>query len=119
MPHEHLLIDEVPKFLASIPSKNIHVIQIINPVDATHLIIVLLQLKGVTSSFNVRKPTQIEYEDQNILKIALLVEAPPWDLLSPEFSKQEQGMLDYRGWFVSPCFSNGTIMYQLCHVICL
>ena len=33
--------------------------------------------------------------------IELTVEAPLWNLSSPEFSRQEQNMLNYRGWFVS------------------
>ena len=47
-------------------------------------------------------PTQEEYEDQNILKIELTAEASPWDPLNAEFSRQEQSMFDYWGWFVSP-----------------
>ena len=31
-----------------------------------------------------------------------MMETPPWDPPSPEFSRQEQSMCDYRGWFVSP-----------------
>ena len=58
-------------------------------IDATHTIIIPLKLSGVTSYFDVRKPTQEEYEDQNILKIELKVEAPPWDSSSPDNSHQE------------------------------
>ena len=29
-----------------------------------------------------------------------MIKAPTWDLLSPEFSKQEQNMFDERGWFL-------------------
>ena len=60
------LINEVPKFLTSVPSETMHAIQIENLFDATQ-----------TSYFEVRKPTQEEYEVQNILKIELIVEAPP------------------------------------------
>ena len=31
-----------------------------------------------------------------------MAEAPPWDSSSPEFSRQEQSMFDYRGRFVGP-----------------
>ena len=72
-----VMINEVPKFLAPIPSEIMHAIQIENPFDATHLIIIPLKLNGVTSYFKVRKPTQEEYEDQHILNIELIVEAPP------------------------------------------
>ena len=31
-----------------------------------------------------------------------MVEAPPWDSSSSEFSRQEQSMFNYRGWFFIP-----------------
>ena len=75
-----------------------HVIQIAYSVNATQLITIPLQLNRVTSYFYARKPTQEEHEDENILKIEL---TPPWDPSSPEFTRQEQSMFDYSGWFVS------------------
>ena len=60
------------------------------------------KIERVTSYFEVRKTTQEEYEDQNILNIKLIMETPPWDLTSSDYSQQEQSMLDYRGRFVSP-----------------
>ena len=78
-----VLMDEVPNFLAPVTSEMMHAIQIENPFDTTHPIIIHLKLNGVTSYFDVKKPTQEEYEDENILKIKLTAEAPPWDLSSP------------------------------------
>ena len=72
-----VLINEVPKFLAPLPSEILHAIQIVNPFDATHPIIIPLKLNGVTFYFDVRNPTQNDYEDQNILKIELTQKAPP------------------------------------------
>ena len=92
-----VLIDEVPKFLAPVPHETMHAIQLENPFDATHPITISLQLNGVISYFKIRKPTQEEYEDQNILKIELTVEAPLWDLSNPDYSHQEQSTFDYRG----------------------
>ena len=80
-----VLINEVLKFLASIPSETAHAIQLENPFDATHPIIIPLKLNGVTSYFAVRTPPE-EYEDKNILKIELMVEAQLWDLSSPGFA---------------------------------
>ena len=54
-------------FLVPIPSETMHVIQIVNPCDAIHPKNIPLKINGVTSYFNVRKPTQAKYEDQNIL----------------------------------------------------
>ena len=61
-----------------------------------------LQVTDIICYFAVRTTTQEEYEDERILKIELMVVAPPWDLLSPELSRQEQSMFNYRGSFVSP-----------------
>ena len=36
-----VLINEVPKFFAPIPSETTYAIQILNPFDATHLIIII------------------------------------------------------------------------------
>ena len=70
-----VLIDKVPKVLAFNPSETIYAIQIID--HSTYLIIIPLKLNEVTSYFDVRKPTQEKYEDQNILKIELTMKAPP------------------------------------------
>ena len=67
-----------------------------------YLIIISLKLTKVTSYFNTKNPSWAEYEDQNKLKIKLMAKAPPWNPSSPDFSRQEQNMLNYRGWFVIP-----------------
>ena len=72
-----VLINKVPMFLVPVPSETMHAIQLENLFGATNPIIIPLKLNRVTSYFKVRKPTQDEYEDQNILKIELMVEAPP------------------------------------------
>ena len=52
-----VLIDEVPKFLAPVPSENTHAIQLNSPFDANHSITSPLKLKRVISYFKVRMPT--------------------------------------------------------------
>ena len=47
--------------------------------------------------FNFLKPTHEEYEDQDILKIELMMEAPQWDLSSPDFGRLEQSMINDMG----------------------
>ena len=96
-----ILINEGHKFLALVPSETMQAIQIMNPFNSTHLITILLQLKIVTSYFDVRKPTQEKYEDPDTLKIELIAENPSWEQSSPEFSMHEQSMLNYRGWHVN------------------
>ena len=70
-----VLINEVSKFLAPILSETIYALQLETPFNATHPIIIPLKLKRVSSHFEVRTPTQEEYEDQTILKIEHTVEA--------------------------------------------
>ena len=96
-----VLIDRVPKFLAPITSEIMHPMQLENVFDATQPNIIPLKLKGVTSYIKVRTPTQEEHENQNIIKIELMFEAPPWDLSSPELNRQNQNIFDYRRQFVS------------------
>ena len=48
-----VLINEVPKFLAPIPSETKHAIQLKNPFDATHPTIIPLKLNRVTSYFTI------------------------------------------------------------------
>ena len=93
-------IDEVPKFLAPILSETMHAIQIMDPFIANLAIIITWNISRLTCYIGVRKTTQKEYQDQYILKTELMAEAKLWDLPSSEFSRQEQIMLDYRGWFV-------------------
>ena len=97
-----VLINEVPKFLTTIPSETMHVIQVENPFDATHTILTPSKLNRVTNDFNVKKLTGEEYEDESILKIELTAEVSLWNLSSPEFSRQEQTLFSYKEWIVSP-----------------
>ena len=70
-------ISEVLKFLADSPRKT-HAIELVDPFNTTHQIIIPLQLSGVTI-FYVYSPTIAEYEDEDIPKIHLAAEEPPWD----------------------------------------
>ena len=50
-----VMIDEVPTFQTTIPSKTTCAIQIENSIDSTHPIIIPLKLNGVIGYFEVRK----------------------------------------------------------------
>ena len=52
--HMNGVLIEVPKFMVPIPGETMHAIQLENPFDATHQIIIPLKLNGVTSYFEVR-----------------------------------------------------------------
>ena len=82
-------INEVPKFLAESPSETTEspsetacAIELVNPFDATHSLIIMLQLNGVTSYFDLYSLSVAEYENEDIPKIHLTVEEPPLDLLT-------------------------------------
>ena len=88
-------ISEVFKFLAENPSGTIHAIELIDPFITAHLLIILLQLSGVTSYFNVFSPSVAKYENDDIPKIHLTVEEPPWHPSTSEHSEGETQMLDH------------------------
>ena len=96
-----VIIDEVAKFLAPISSETMDAIQLDYSFDDIHPIIIPLKSNTVTRYFEVNTPTQEEYIDQNI-KIEIMMNAPPWDPSSPEFTMQEESMFNYREQFVSP-----------------
>ena len=64
-------ISEAPKFFAEAISMTIHTIQLPEPFDAAHPLIILLQLSGVTSYFDMYSLSIAEYEDEEIPKIHL------------------------------------------------
>ena len=54
-------ISEVPKFLAENLSETTHALQLTDPFDTAHLLIIPLQLSGMTSYFDVYSPSVAEY----------------------------------------------------------
>ena len=57
---------EVPKFLSEAPSETAHVIEVVDPFDATHPLIIPLQLSVITSFFDVYAPSIADYENKDI-----------------------------------------------------
>ena len=82
-------IREVSKFLAEAPNETTHAIELVNPFNATHPLIILLQLSGVTSYFDVFSRSISDYEDEDIPKIHLTAEEPPWDPSTSKYSERE------------------------------
>jgi len=56
-----------------------------------------LILKGVTSCFCVRRPTTIQFEDEDIPKLDMTYESPEWDPSDPDWATQEASTMDSRG----------------------
>ena len=88
-------IIEVPKFLAESLSETAHAIELVNPFDTIHPLIMLLQLSRVTSYFDVFSPSVTEYENNDIPKIHFTAKEPPWDPAISLYSKKETHMLDH------------------------
>jgi len=95
-------INELPKFLADLPTLETHAIQLSDPDDPTHPLLIPLKVHGVTSYFTAMKPTPEEYEDQNITHIELTGDSPPWDPSDPDFARREDTMVDLEGKIVIP-----------------
>ena len=86
-------VDETPKFLTKNPADMMHTIsgkdgdgiQVTKP----------LSLRGVTSYFLTRKPTEEEFN--SCPQFDLTYEAPIWDPHSEIFKQQEEALLDNQG----------------------
>ena len=89
-------VNDKPKFLTHKPTEDDHCICI---PDKDEVIRIPLELKGVTSYFNARKPSLAEYDDDNIRKLELTIEDPEWDPHSPDFAQLEQRYFDGLGRF--------------------
>ena len=72
-------ISEVPKFLEETPSEITHAIELVNPFDATHSIIIPIKLSVVTSYFDIYFPSTADYENEDIPKNHPTAEESPWD----------------------------------------
>ena len=93
-----VLINDVPKFQAPSPSLNTHAISVNND-EGSHTLLIPLSLRGVTSYFNVRKPTTYEWE--NYSRYELTLDEPKWDPSTNEYQEIEERMVNYKGEVVS------------------
>jgi len=90
-------INDVPKFLAPNPSVNTHAIKIKSD-DGSHSLLIPLSLKGVTSYFDVQKPTTAEWDDhKKNCRYELTLDEPIWDPSTDEYQGMEERMVNYRG----------------------
>ena len=72
-----------------------HVIELADPFDAAHLLIILLQLSSVINYFDVYSLSIAEYENEETPMIDLTSEKPPWDPSTNEYLERETQMLDH------------------------
>ena len=79
-----------------------HAIQLTYTFNTTHPLVILLQLSGVTSYFDLHSLSIAEYKNKKIPKIHLITEKPPWDPSTNEYSKRETWILDHQGQISIP-----------------
>ena len=89
-------ISEVPKFLTDNPTDDTHSIQFPSQYNGDEPYTIPLSLKGVTSYFPTRKPTQQEFNDCERYKTTY--ELPDWDPHATIFAEQEATMTDSSGF---------------------
>ena len=61
-----VLINEIPKFLADSSTVTSDYIQLHNPLNVIHLLIILFEIKSVTACCDKRKPSIQKYGDEDI-----------------------------------------------------
>ena len=86
---------EVTKFLADSLGLTTHAIQLVDPFEAAHPLIILHQLCTVISYYDVYSPSIADYDNEDIPKIHLIAEEPPQDPSTAEYSERETGILDH------------------------
>ena len=89
-------INEFPKFLVEHPSETTHVIELVDPFNTAHPLIIPLQLSGVTSYFDVYSPSVAEYENEDIPKVHFTAEKLPCDSSTSEYSERETWILNHQ-----------------------
>ena len=89
-------VDETPKFLARDPNELTHAVAVRGNHRDSEVLTIHLSLKGVTSYFPTRKPTQAEYEAAEDV-FHLTYQSPQWDPADPYYCNLEDSMLDHQG----------------------
>jgi hypothetical protein len=92
-----VVINDTPKMCVPNPDDSTHSIEVADPLDPDATLNIPLILKGVTSCFGVRRPTTVEFEDEDNPKLNMTYESPKWDPSDPDCATQEASTMDSRG----------------------
>ncbi len=90
-----VIVDEMPKFLASKPTDQTHALTVADPDDPSQMLTMPLSLRGVTSLLYVRNVTADDFYNTDAPRIDLTSETLTWDPTTARFEEQEERMLDY------------------------
>ena len=112
--------NEVPKFLNDSTKETNHTIQVSDPLDAAHPIILQMQLKGVTNHFKLYLPSIAEFEEEDNPHFHLKEKVQPWYPLTSEFSVRYARTIDHQGEVIllakvarGPVFISAFTLYSL------
>ena len=101
---------------------NTHAAELTDPFNAACLLIILLQLIDVISYFDVYSLSIAELENEDISKIYLTAEKPPWNPSTNEYSERKTHMLNHQGQISipatvirGPAFVGAVISYSLAY----
>jgi hypothetical protein len=92
-----VVINDTPKMCVPNPDNSTHPIEVAVPLDTDATLHISLILKGVTSCFGVRRPTMVEFEDEDNPKLDMTYESPEWDPSDPDWATQEASTMNSRG----------------------
>ncbi len=96
-----VIVDNMPKFLASDPTDHMHALTIIDPHQPAQTVILRLALQGVTSLLNVKGITLDEWNSGAFKQLHLFSETLTWDPTITFYEEQEAAMIDYSGHVVT------------------
>jgi hypothetical protein len=103
-----VIINNLPKFLATDPTDQMHALTLTDPDNPLQLVILPLILRGVTSVLNVRSMTVNEFNSHDYLRLHLTSETLTWDPMTDLYELQEHAMMDYSGNIVRDAAMRGS-----------
>jgi hypothetical protein len=92
-----VIVNKMPKFLASEPTDQTHALTVADPDDPSRTLTMPFSLKGLTSLLYVRNVTADDFYNTDIPRIDLTLETLTWDPMTALFEEQEDEMLNYSG----------------------
>jgi hypothetical protein len=92
-----VIVEQDAQILAPQPTDQMHALTLTNPDNPLQLVILPLDLKGVTSLLCVRNVTPDEYNSRQYSRLHLTSKTLTWDPQTTSFEEQEYAMIDYSG----------------------
>jgi hypothetical protein len=103
-----VIVNNLPKFLASDPADQMHALTLADPNNPLQPVILPLILRGVTLVLNVRSTTIDEFNSHDYLRLHLTSETLTWNPMTDLYEQQELAMMDYSGKIVRDAAVSGS-----------